>query len=303
MSAVGRAWDGDVFYAFRRSSVAVLSALVLIALLGGAVFCRYVAPSDPYDLASLNLMDSFQPPAFMAAGSREHLLGTDDQGRDLLSAILYGMQKSFIVGIASVLFAVVVGVAIGLFAGYSGGLVDAVLMRLADIQLSFPAILIALLIDGVVSVSLPQSLRESVQIYVLILAIGFSFWPQFARAVRGSAMVERGREYVMAAKVIGLSSPRIMLTHILPNVLGPVLVIATLSLGLAIISEATLSYLGVGLPPTQPSVGTLIRVGNDFLYSGEWWITVFPGVALVLIVLSINLLGDWLRDALNPRLR
>jgi len=303
MSALGRAWDGDVFYSFRRSPVAMISALVLLLLVGGAVFCRWVAPSDPYDLAGLNLMDSFQPPAFVAAGTRAHLLGTDDQGRDLLSAILYGMQKSFIVGIASVLFAVVVGVTIGLIAGYAGGVVDSVLMRLADIQLSFPAILIALLIDGVVSVSLARDLRESVQIDVLILAIGFSFWPQFARAVRGSAMVERGREYVMAARVIGLSPARIMITHILPNVLGPVLVIATLSLGLAIISEATLSYLGVGLPPTQPSVGTLIRVGNDFLYSGEWWITVFPGIALLLIVLSINLLGDWLRDALNPRLR
>ncbi len=303
MSALGRAWDGDVFYSFRRSPVAMISALVLLLLVGGAVFCRWVAPSDPYDLAGLNLMDSFQPPAFVAEGTRAHLLGTDDQGRDLLSAILYGMQKSFIVGIASVLFAVVVGVTIGLIAGYAGGVVDSVLMRLADIQLSFPAILIALLIDGVVSVSLARDLRESVQIDVLILAIGFSFWPQFARAVRGSAMVERGREYVMAARVIGLSPARIMITHILPNVLGPVLVIATLSLGLAIISEATLSYLGVGLPPTQPSVGTLIRVGNDFLYSGEWWITVFPGIALLLIVLSINLLGDWLRDALNPRLR
>jgi peptide/nickel transport system permease protein len=303
MSALARAWDSDVLYSFRHSPVALLSALVLLALLIGAVFCRWIAPYNPYDLASLNLMDSFQPPAFVPEGTPEHLLGTDDQGRDLLSAILYGARISFIVGVASVVFAVIVGVAVGLIAGYAGGAVDAALMRVADVQLSFPAILIALLVDGVVSVSLPREIREGVQIYILIFAIGISFWPQFARTVRGSTMVERGREYVMAARVIGLSSSRIMLTHILPNVLGPVLVIATLSLGLAIISEATLSYLGVGLPPTQPSVGTLIRIGNDFLYSGEWWITVFPGIALLLIVLSINLLGDWLRDALNPRLR
>ena len=303
MSALARAWDTDIAYSFRRSPIAVISALILLALLAGALFCRWVAPSDPYDLASLNLMDSFQPPAFMPEGTAAHWLGTDDQGRDMLSAILYGARLSFIVGIASVLFAVVVGVGIGLLAGYSGGIVDAALMRLADVQLSFPAILIALLIDGVVSVSLPVALRESVQVYVLIFAIGISFWPQFARTVRGSTLVERGKEYVMAARVIGLSSPRIMLTHILPNVLGPVVVIATLSLGLAIITEATLSYLGVGLPPTEPSVGTLIRVGNDFLYSGEWWIALFPGIALLLIVLSINLFGDWLRDALNPRLR
>ena len=300
---LARAWDSDVLYSFRRSPVAVLSALILLTLLIGALFCQWVAPSNPYDLASLNLMDSFQPPAFIDGGTREHLLGTDDQGRDLLSAILYGARISFFVGISSVVFAVIVGVGVGLLAGYAGGTMDAVLMRMADVQLSFPAILIALLVDGVVSVSVPREIRENVQVYILIFAIGISFWPQFARTVRGSTLVERGREYVMAARVIGLSSPRIMLTHILPNVLGPVMVIATLSLGLAIISEATLSYLGVGLPPTQPSVGTLIRIGNDFLYSGEWWITVFPGVALLLIVLSINLLGDWLRDALNPRLR
>ena len=303
MNGLARAWDSDVVYSFRRTPVAVISAVILLVLVFGALLCRWVAPFDPYDLASLNLMDSFQPPAFMADGTAAHLFGTDDQGRDMLSAILYGARLSFIVGFSSVLFAVVVGVVVGLLAGYAGGSVDAGLMRLADVQLSFPAILIALLIDGVVSVSLPIAMRESVQVYVLIFAIGISLWPQFARTVRGSTLVERGKEYVMAAQVIGLSSPRIMLTHILPNVLGPVMVIATLNLGLAIIQEATLSYLGVGLPPTQPSVGTLIRVGNDFLYSGEWWIALFPGITLLLIVLSINLFGDWLRDALNPRLR
>lgn len=301
--ALWRAWDGDLAYSFRHSPVAMLSALVLLVLLVGALFCRQIAPYDPFDLASLNLMDSLLPPAFLPEGSRAHLLGTDGQGRDVLSAILFGMRISVVVGVASVVFAIVVGVTVGLVAGYAGGVVDGALMRVADVQLSFPAILIALLVDGVVIAVLPPALHEALQIYVIIFSVGISFWPQFARTVRGSTLVERNKEYILAARVIGLSSGRIMLTHILPNVLGPVTVIGTLTLGLAVISEATLSFLGVGLPATQPSVGTLIRVGNDFLFSGEWWITIFPGIALVLLVLSINLLGDWLRDALNPRLR
>ena len=303
MNAVARFWDGDVAYSFRRSPVAIVSAAMLALLLVGSMFSGWLAPYNPFDLASLNLMDSFKPPALSAEGGWDHVLGTDDQGRDVLSGIMYGARISFVVGFFAVLFAVTVGVTVGLIAGYAGGVADAALMRVADVQLSFPAILIALLVDGVVSAALPQELHERTQIYVLIFAIGISFWPQFARTVRGSTLVERGKEYVMAARVIGLSSPRIMATHILPNVLGPVLVIGTLTLGLAILAEATLSFLGVGLPPTQPSVGTLIRIGNSYLFSGEWWITIFPGVALVLIVLSINLLGDWLRDALNPRLR
>lgn len=303
MNALARIWDGDVAYSFRRSPVAVISALMLAVLLAGSMFAGWLAPYNPFDLATLNLMDSLKPPAFTAEGDWDHVLGTDGQGRDVLSGIMHGARISFIVSICAVVFAVAVGVTVGLVAGYAGGAVDAALMRVADVQLSFPAILIALLVDGVVTAALPRDLHERLQIYVLIFAIGISFWPQFARTVRGSTLVERGKEYVMAARVIGLSSTRIMATHILPNVLGPVLVIGTLTLGLAIISEATLSFLGVGLPPTQPSVGTLIRIGNDFLFSGEWWITIFPGLALVLIVLSINLLGDWLRDALNPRLR
>ena len=301
--AFARFWDSDFAWSFRRSPVALGSALVLLVLLVGAIFARWLAPYNPFDLASLNLLDSRIPPAWMAEGSRAHLLGTDEQGRDMLSAIMHGARISFIVATASVLFAVAVGTLAGLLAGYAGGTTDAVLMRLADVQLSFPAILVALLVDGVVSAALPRNLHESLKIYVVIFAIGISFWPQFARTVRGSTLVERGKEYVMAARVIGLSGPRIMLTHILPNVLGPVLVIGTLSLGLAIVTEATLSFLGVGLPDDQLSVGTLIRFGQNFLFSGEWWMTIFPGVALILIVLSINLLGDWLRDALNPRLR
>ncbi len=301
--ALARWWDSDLAYSFRRSPTAVAAALVLLVILGGAALAPWVAPHDPLDLASLNLMDSRIPPVWDAEGQWTFPLGTDDQGRDILSGILYGVRLSLVIGVGAVLFAVVVGIAAGLLAGYAGGVLDAVLMRVADIQLTFPAILIALLVDGVVTAALPQEMHERLKVQVLIFSIGISFWPQFARTVRGSTLVERGREYVMAARVIGLSSPRIMLTHILPNVLGPVSVIGTLTLGLAIVTEATLSFLGVGLPPSSPSVGTLIRIGNDFLFSGEWWMTIFPGVALVLLVLSINLLGDWLRDALNPKLR
>ncbi len=300
---LARAWDSDIVWSFRHAPVAIVSGAVLLGLLIGAMFCTWLAPSNPFDLASLNLMDSLKPPAWVNEGGWDHVLGTDDQGRDVLSGIMYGTRISFIVGVCAVLFAVAVGITVGLVAGYAGGTTDAVLMRVADVQLSFPAILIALLVDGIVGAALSREAHEQSQIYVLIFAIGISYWPQFARTVRGSTLVERGREYVMAARVIGIGGPRIMVTHILPNVMGPVLVIGTLTLGLAILSEATLSFLGVGLPPTQPSVGTLIRIGNDFLFSGEWWITIFPGIVLVLIVLSINLLGDWLRDALNPRLR
>ena len=300
---LARFLDSDFVYSFRRSPVAVVSTLVVLACVVGAVGAPWLAPHNPFDLASLSLMDSLQPPVFMADGTAAHLLGTDDQGRDMLSAILYGTQISLMIGFLAIIFALVVGITVGLVAGYMGGAVDALLMRVTDVQLTFPSILIALLVDGVARAVLPRDFHDRMQIYVLVFAIGIARWPQFARTVRGSTLVERGREYVMAAKVIGLSSPRIMASHILPNVLGPVLVIATLNLGLAILDEATLSFLGVGLPPTQPSLGTLIRIGNDFLFSGEWWVTIFPGVMLAVMVLSINLLGDWLRDALNPRLR
>ncbi len=300
--ALRRALDSDLLYSFRRSPVAVISALIAAICILGAVLAPLIAPHNPYDLASLNLLDALKPPAALS-GDWTYPLGTDDQGRDVLSTIMYGARISLLVGLSSIAFATVVGIAFGLLAGYLGGFADALLMRAADVQLSFPAILIALLVDGIVTAALPQNLHEGAQIYVIILSIGIARWPQFARTVRGSTLVERNKDYVLAARVIGLSRTRIMATHILPNVIGPVLVIATLNLGLAIIDEATLSFLGVGLPPTQPSLGTLINVGNNFLYSGQWWITIFPGVALVLMVLSINLLGDWLRDALNPRLR
>jgi len=296
-------WDSDIAYSFRRSPVAIVSAVVLVVCLGAAIFAPWVAPHNPFDLATLNLLDALSPPRGMTGARPEFLLGTDDQGRDLLSAIMFGARISLLVGLASVLFAVVVGVSLGLIAGYGGGKLDAFIMRVADVQLSFPAILIALLIDGVARAVLPRDAHGPVALFVLVFAIGISNWVQYARTVRGSTLVEKNKEYVQAARVIGIRPFSIMLHHLLPNVLGPVLVLATINIATAIITEATLSFLGVGVPPTQPSLGTLIRVGNDFLFSGEWWITIFPGAALVIMVLAINLLGDWLRDALNPKLR
>jgi peptide/nickel transport system permease protein len=283
--------------------VALLSAAIALVLVLGAVLAPWIAPHDPMDVASLSLLDSFKPPIGMPDADWSNPLGTDNQGRDVLSAIMFGMRISLVVGLLSVLFAIVVGVGIGLLAGYAGGITGTILMRVADVQLTFPSILTALLVDGVITAALPRTMREALQIYVIIFAIGISLWPNFARTVRGSTLVERNKDYVMAARVIGVPSWRIMFSHVLPNVIGPVMVIGTLGLGLAVIAEATLSFLGVGLPSTQPSLGTLIRFGNDFLFSGQWWVTVFPGIALILMVLAINLLGDWLRDALNPRLR
>ncbi len=296
-------FDSDIWWSFTRSPITVISAIVAFICIAGAVLAPVLAPHNPFDLASLQLMDAFKPPVWQAEGDAVYPLGTDDQGRDMLSAIMYGARVSLLVGFAAVIFSTLVGVTVGLLAGYLGGKVDALLMRIADIQLTFPSILVALLIDGVVRAVLPRETHSEVALFVVIFAIGISNWPQFARTVRGSTLVERNKEYVQAARVIGLSPLRIMRSHVLPNVMSPVLVIATLNLGFAILAEATLSFLGVGVPPTQPSLGTLIRIGNDFLFSGEWWITIFPGVALIVMVLSVNLLGDWLRDALNPRLR
>ncbi|MBY0338500.1 MAG: ABC transporter permease [Acetobacteraceae bacterium] len=296
-------FDSDLWWSFTRSPVTMISAVTAFVCIAGAVLAPLLAPHNPFDLASLQLMDAFKPPAWTGEGDATYPLGTDDQGRDVLSAIMYGARVSLLVGFCAVLFSTTLGVALGLLAGYLGGRVDAVLMRIADIQLTFPSILVALLVDGVVRAALPRDVHDQIAIFVVIFAIGISNWPQFARTVRGSTLVERNKEYVQAARVIGLSPLRIMRSHVLPNVLGPVLVIATLNLGFAILAEATLSFLGVGVPPTQPSLGTLIRIGNDFLFSGEWWITIFPGVALIVMVLSVNLLGDWLRDALNPKLR
>jgi peptide/nickel transport system permease protein len=300
---IAAAWDSDVLWSFRHSPVAVGAFCVFMVCAVAAVLAPWIAPHNPFDLRTLNLLDALSPPSWSEGGRAQHLLGTDDQGRDVLSAIMYGARVSLLVGLASVALALGLGVTLGLVAGYAGGKIDAFIMRVADVQLSFPAILIALLIDGVFRAALPRDAHSNVALFVLVLAIGLSNWVQYARTVRGSTMVEKNKEYVQAARVIGIPAFAIMLRHLLPNVLGPVLVLATINIATAILTEATLSFLGVGVPPTQPSLGTLIRIGNDFLFSGEWWITIFPGVALVTIVLSINLLGDWLRDALNPRLR
>ena len=295
--------DSDIWYSFRKSPVTVVSAIVTFLFFFVTIFAPFIAPHDPFDLASIDLMDASLPPAWFLDGQTRFLLGTDDQGRDILSTIIYGSRISLFVGFVSVIFSLILGVGLGLISGYVGGRLDAFIMRVADVQLSFPAILIALLIDGLARSLLPRELHDEVALYVLVFAIGISGWVQYARTVRGQTLVEKGKEYVQAARVIGIRQWTILLRHILPNVTGPVLVIATIHLAIAIITEATLSFLGVGVPPTTPSLGTLIRVGNDFLFSGEWWITIFPGIALVLLVLAVNLLGDWLRDALNPKLR
>ncbi|MGB4926571.1 MAG: ABC transporter permease [Giesbergeria sp.] len=303
MTAALRRWfDSDLVHSLRSSPVAMVAVVVALVCVFAALFAGWVSPHDPFNLATLELSDARLPPAWSELGSRKYLLGTDDQGRDILSAVIYGARISLIVGVASVVLSVLVGVALGLVAGYLGGWVDGVLMRMCDVMLSFPAILVALLIAGVGRAMFPDA-HESVAFGVLILSISLTGWVQYARTVRGSTLVERSKEYVQAARVTGVPPLRIMRRHVLPNVMGPVMVLATIQVATAIITEATLSFLGVGAPVTSPSLGTLIRVGNDYIFSGEWWITVFPGVMLVLIALSVNLLGDWLRDALNPRLR
>jgi peptide/nickel transport system permease protein len=296
-------FDSDIAYSFFRSRVTVIAAIVTALIVLSALFAPWIAPHDPFDLKTLNLLDSHTPPAWAEGGDARFLLGTDDQGRDILSTILYGSRSSLTVGLLSVAFAATLGIMLGLIAGYFGGALDTMIMRAADVQLTFPAILIALLIDGTVRALFGQHSHEQAVLWVLVFSIGLSFWVQYARTVRGLTLVERGKDYVLAARLIGLHPARILFSHILPNVMGPVLVIATINLALAIILEATLSFLGVGLPPTQPSLGTLIRIGNNFLFSGEWWIAIFPGITLVALVLAVNLVGDWLRDALNPKLR
>jgi peptide/nickel transport system permease protein len=297
-------WDSDLAHSFRSSPVTVIAALVALTIILAAIFAPWIAPQNPFDPRQLNLMDGFTPPgeANPFTGNT-FLLGSDDQGRDVFSAILYGARVSLFVGFFAVLFSLVLGVTLGLIAGYVGGRTDAVIMRIADVQLTFPVILVALLIFGIARGFLPPAYREAMAVYVLIVAIGLSDWVQYARTVRGATMVQKSREYVQAARLIGRSPFAIMTRHVLPNVTEPILVIATISLALAIIAEATLSFLGVGVPPTQPSLGTLIRFGQGFLFSGEWWILLFPSLTLLALALSVNLLGDWLREALNPRLR
>jgi peptide/nickel transport system permease protein len=297
-----RWWASDLRHDFMRSPTALLAAAFVVLCLLGALLAPWLAPHDPSDLARLDLADSHLPPAWLADGRATYPLGTDDQGRDMLSALLYGLRISLMVGLSSVALSVLIGVTTGLVAGFAGGVVDAALMRLSDVMLSFPPILIALLIDGVGRAIFPHA-RDMLAFAVLVLALTLTEWVRYARTVRGSTLVERHKDYVQAARLVGMRPGRLLRRHVLPNVLGPVLVLATIQVGQAIVTEATLSFLGIGVPPATPSLGTLIRIGNDFLYAGEWWITLFPAAALVLVALSVNLLGDWLRDALNPRLR
>ncbi len=302
LGAWGRFFAGDVWHSFCSSKVAMLSAFVALVCIVCAVGAEWVAPHNPFDLKTLDLADSMLPPAWMEGGQTKYLLGTDEQGRDVLSALMYGARISLFVGCASVVLSLLIGVSLGLLSGYVGGSVDAFIMRVCDVMLSFPSILIALLISGVGRALFPNA-DDSLAFSVLIIAIALTGWVQYARTVRGSTLVERNKEYVQAARIIGVSRARIMLKHVLPNVLGPVLVLATIQVATAILTEATLSFLGVGVSPTSPSLGTFINEGNKQLFSGAWWLVIFPGGMLVVIALSINLFGDWLRDALNPRLR
>jgi peptide/nickel transport system permease protein len=297
-----RWWEGDLLHDFLRSPVAFVAAWVTLAIVAVAVGADFIAPYDSNDPASANVIDARLPPGSVGLMGDHYLLGTDPQGRDMLSAIIFGLRMSLMVGGSSVLIAAVIGITLGLICGYFRGLLDSIIMRIADVQLSFPAILIALLIDGVTRTVVDRGTHDRLAVPVLVVAIAASYWVQYARTVRGLVLVERGKEYVLAAKVTGVSTFRIIATHIQPNVMGPVLVIATINFALAILTEATLSFLGVGVPPTKPSLGSLVRIGNEFLFSGDWWISIFPGAMLVVLCLSVNLLGDWLRDALNPKL-
>jgi peptide/nickel transport system permease protein len=298
-----RFFDSDIWYSFKKSRVTVVATCVTLLIITAAIASPLIAPHTPFDPATLDLMDAFTPPAWFEEGSPKFLLGTDDQGRDLFSTILYGSRISIFVGFASMVLAMIIGITLGLMSGYIGGTVETIIMRIADVQISFPAILIAMLIYGVAFSLLPNERHDEMVVWVLVLAIGLANWVHFARTVRGSTLVEKNKEYVQAARVIGRKRVTIMFRHILPNVMGPVLVIATIGLAIAILTEATLSYLGVGVPPTRPSLGTLIRIGQDFLFAGEWWIVIFPGLTLATLVLAVNLLGDWMRDAFNPKLR
>ncbi len=296
-------FDTDIGYSFRKSKIAILSTIVFVIILLASMFANIIAPYDPFEPKTISLIDAFTPPFWSSEGSSEFILGTDQQGRDMLSTMIYGSRISLTVGFASIIFALILGVTLGITSGYLGGRYEIIVMRLTDVQLTIPSILMALLVDGIARGFISKSLHDDMAIYVLILAIGISEWPQFARVTRAATLVEKNKEYILASKIIGLSDFLIMVKHILPNILRPVLVITTIGLSQAIITESTLSFLGVGFPPTNPSLGTLIRFGNNFLFSGEWWITFFPAIFLVVLALSINLLGDWMRDALNPKLK
>ena len=300
---INKIYDTDIGYSFFNSKIAIISSSIFLIIFLCSFLAEIVAPYDPFDPLNISLMDAFIPPVWSEGGNANFFLGTDQQGRDMFSTMIYGSRISLIVGFSSIIFAMILGVSLGITAGYIGGRYETIVMRLTDVQLTIPSILMALLVDGIARAIISKSMHDEMAIYVLIFAIGISEWPQFARVTRASTLVEKNKEYISASKIIGISNILIMFKHILPNILRPILVIATIGLALAIITESTLSFLGVGIPPTTPSLGTLIRFGNNFLFSGEWWITFFPAIFLVVLALSINLLGDWMRDALNPKLK
>jgi peptide/nickel transport system permease protein len=302
LSFINKIRDSDIYFAFIKSPTAIISTTILIIIFFCSFFVELIAPFNPFDPSSLDLMEAFTPPTWEEGGMSKFLLGTDGQGRDMLSTILYGSRISLIVGFAAILFSLILGVSLGLTAGYFGGKYEMIVMRITDVQLTVPSILMALLVDGIARGVISKELHDEMAIYVLIFAIGISEWPQFARVSRAATLVEKNKDYISASTIIGVPNIKIMFKHILPNILRPILVIGTIGLALAIIAESTLSFLGVGVPPTTPSLGTLIRIGNDFLFSGEWWITFFPAIFLVILAFSINLLGDWMRDTLNPKL-
>lgn len=301
-SRITRLWNSNMVYSFRRNPVAVVSLAVFLIIAILSALAPLIAPFDPYDPAQIDIMNSEYPPAWVEGADPQFALGTDDQGRDLWSTILYGTRLSLLIGICAVALQAILGISIGLIAGYFGGRLDSLLMRLADIQLSFSTLMVAIIFLAVTQAMFGSETFNQFAIYFLIAVIGVAEWPQYARTVRATVLAEKKKEYVDSARVLGFSTTRIMVRHILPNSLSPIFVISTVQVANAIISEASLSFLGLGMPPSQPSLGSLISSGFDYIFSGSWWITAIPGVVLVVLVLVINLLGDWMRDVLNPKL-
>ncbi|PSU67753.1 ABC transporter permease [Photobacterium phosphoreum] len=294
--------NSDIVYYFLKDKVAMVCFAIFLSFATAALFAPFIAPTNPYDLSSIDIMDSELPPAWMADGDQQFALGTDDQGRDIYSTILYGMRLSLTIGLLAVALQLTLGVTIGLAAGYFGGRIDSLLMRIADVQLSFSTMMVAIIVSAIFRTALGAETYAQYAVIMLVVIIGFAEWPQYARTVRASVLAEKNKEYVEAAKIMGFRAPRIMFRHILPNCLSPILVISTVQVANAIMSEAALSFLGLGLPVDQPSLGSLISIGFNYIFSGSWWITVFPGIVLITLVLVINLLGDWLRDVFNPKI-
>jgi len=294
--------QSDFFYHYKRDKVAIFSSIIFLIFVVLSLFSSLIAPFDPYDLKILDIMDSELPPIWQDGSDPRFYLGTDDQGRDLWSTILYGTRVSLLIGIVAVLLQGVIGITIGLLSGYYGGKIDAILMRIADVQLSFSTLMVAIIILAIVQSAFGSDAFNQWAMIILILIIGLAEWPQIARTVRSSVLAEKEKEYVDAAKVMGFGSVRIMFKHILPNCLSPIFVISTVQIANAIITEASLSFLGLGMPVTEPSLGSLISIGKQYLFSGSWWITLIPGAFLVVLVIVINLLGDFLRDTFNPKL-